>query len=156
MSIRSWTCTAALLAAAAQATTLNLTPIKDNTLYDSLLEQTFAQRFEQAQTDWKLERETEIIDLKETVMIPDFAFRHPDGRSALLEIVGFWRPEYLRRKLEKLRRAQREDLIVAVSRDLNVSEEDFAGLPGGIFFFKSRIQPKEVIAQLDAIPHPRP
>ena len=87
-------------------------------------------------------------------MIPDFAFRHPDGRSALLEIVGFWRPEYLRRKLEKLRRAQRGDLIVAVSRDLNVSEEDFAGLPGGVFFFKKRIQPKEVMAQLDKIASP--
>ncbi len=82
-------------------------------------------------------------------MIPDFTFRHPDGRTALLEIVGFWRPEYLRRKLEKLRQAQRSDLIVAVSRGLNVSEEDFAGLPGGVFFFKSRIQPGEVVALLE-------
>lgn len=124
---------------------------RDQTLYDSLLEQTFAQRFEKADTQWQLERETEIINLKETVMIPDFAFRHPDGRTALLEIVGFWRPEYLRRKLEKLRRAKRQDLIVAVSRDLNVSQEDFAGVPGGVFFFKSRIQPREVIEQLERI-----
>lgn len=124
---------------------------RDQTLYDSLLEETFAQRFEKAHTDWQLERETEIVNLKETVMIPDFAFRHPDGRTALLEIVGFWRPEYLRRKLEKLRQAQRNDLIVAVSRDLNVSEEDFAGLPGGVFFFKNRIQPREVVEQLERI-----
>ncbi len=124
---------------------------RDQTLYDSLLEQTFAQRFEKADTQWQLERETEIINLKETVMIPDFAFRHPDGRTALLEIVGFWRPEYLRRKLEKLRQAQRRDLIVAVSRDLNVSEEEFAGVSGGVFFFKNRIQPKEVVEQLERI-----
>ena len=89
-------------------------------------------------------------------MIPDFAFRHPDGRTALLEIVGFWRPEYLRRKLEKLRQAQRRDLIVAVSRDLNVSEEDFAGLPGGVFFFKNRIQPREVVEQLERTASPPP
>ena len=55
------------------------------------------------------------------------------------------------RSLERLRteregQAQRRDLIVAVSRDLNVSEEDFAGLPGGVFFFKNRIQPGEVVA----------
>ena len=88
----------------------------------------------------------------DTVMIPDFSFTHrKDGRRALLEIVGFWRPEYLRRKLEKLRQAQRRDLIVAVSRDLNVSEEDFAEVPGGVFFFKNRIQPREVIDQLEKI-----
>jgi len=124
---------------------------KDQTVYDSLLEETFAQRFEKADTEWTLERETEIINLKETVFIPDFAFRHPDGRTALLEIVGFWRPEYLRRKLEKLRRAKREDMIVAVSRDLNVGEEDFVDVPGHVFFFKNRIQPKEVIERLEKI-----
>ena len=124
---------------------------KDQTLYDSLLEETFAKRFEAAKTEWEMERETEIVDLKETVMIPDFAFRHPDGRTALLEIMGFWRPEYLRRKLEKLKKAQRSDLIVAVSSNLNVSEEDFKDVPGGVFFFKERIQPKDVVEQLEEI-----
>ena len=63
-------------------------------------------------------------------------------------------PEYLRRKLEKLRQARRADLIVAVSEGLNVSEEDFKGVPGGVFFFKNRIQPKEVLAQLEATARP--
>ncbi|MDA0745185.1 MAG: DUF790 family protein [bacterium] len=124
---------------------------KDQTMYDSLLEETFATRFEKTKTDWTLERETEIVNLKNTVFIPDFAFRHPDGRTALLEIVGFWHPDYLRRKLDKLRRANRRDLVVAVSRDLNVEEKDFENIPGHVFFFKNRIQPKEVIERLDAI-----
>lgn len=125
---------------------------RDQTVYDSLLEKTFAERFEKVGTAWTMERETEIINLKETVFIPDFAFRHPDGRAALLEIVGFWRPDYLRRKLDKLRRAQRDDLIIAVSEDLNVDEEDFRDVPGHVFFFKTRIDPKEVIARLDGMP----
>jgi uncharacterized protein len=127
---------------------------KDQTLYDSLLEETFAKRFEKAKTEWEMERETEIVNLKETVMIPDFAFRHPDGRTALLEIMGYWRPEYLRRKLEKLRKAKRKDLIVAVSGNLNVDEEDFVEVPGGVFFFKERIQPKDVVAELEKIEPP--
>ncbi len=127
---------------------------KDQTLYDSLLEETFANRFEKSKTEWALERESEIVNLKETVMIPDFTFRHPDGRTALLEIMGYWRPEYLKRKLEKLRRAQRRDLIVAVSSNLNVSEDDFKDVPGGVFFFKNKVQPKEVISLLDQIPPP--
>lgn len=124
---------------------------KDQTLYDSLLEETFATRFEKAKTQWTLERESEVINLKETVMIPDFTFRHPDGRSALLEIMGYWRPEYLRRKLDKLRQAQRQDLIVAVSSNLNVSEDDFANVPGGVFFFKNKVPPQDVIELLDQI-----
>ena len=124
---------------------------KDQTAYDSLLEETFATRFEKAKTDWQLERETEIVNLKHTVFIPDFAFRHPDGRTALLEIVGFWHPDYLRRKLDKLRRAHRADLVVAVSRDLNVEEKDFEDVPGHVFFFKTRIQPQDVIQRLDQI-----
>ena len=127
---------------------------KDQTLYDSLLEETFATRFEKKKTAWTLERESEIVNLKETVMIPDFAFRHPDGRTALLEIMGYWRPEYLKRKLEKLRRAQRRDLIVAVSSNLNVSEGDFKDIPGSIFFFKNKVPPKEVISLLNQIPPP--
>ena len=127
---------------------------RDQTIYDSLLEETFARRFDAAKTEWELERESEIINLKETVMIPDFTFRHPSGRTALLEIVGFWRPDYLRRKLEKLKKARRKDLIVAVSRDLNVSEEDFSDVAGEVFFFKNRIQPREVLGHLEQIAPP--
>ena len=124
---------------------------KDQTLYDSLLEETFATRFAKAKTQWQLERESEVVNLKETVMIPDFTFRHPDGRTAFLEIMGYWRPEYLRRKLEKLRQAQRKDLLVAVSSNLNVSEDDFTDVPGGVFFFKNKVQPKDVVRLLDQI-----
>lgn len=126
---------------------------RDQKLYDSLLEETFAKRFEKTKTEWQMERESELVNLKETVMIPDFAFRHPDGRVALFEIMGYWRPEYLRRKLEKLRQAQRRDLIIAVSSNLNVSEDDFKDVPGEVFFFKERIQPKDVIACLERVPH---
>lgn len=127
---------------------------KDQTLYDSLLEETFAVRFAKAKTAWQLERESEVVNLKETVMIPDFTFRHPDGRTVLLEIMGYWRPEYLRRKLEKLRQAQRKDLLVAVSSNLNVSEDDFKNVPGGVFFFRNKVQPKDVIQLLDQIESP--
>ncbi len=125
---------------------------RDQTLYDSLLEETFAARFAKTKTPWRMERESEIINLKETVMIPDFTFQHPDGRTGLLEIVGYWRPEYLRRKLEKLRRAGRRDLIIAISSRLNVSQDDLRDVPGEAFFFAERIQPRDVLACLERIP----
>lgn len=124
---------------------------RDSTMYDSLLERTFAERFVEIDSGWQIEREVAIINLKETVFIPDFAFRHQDGRTALLEIVGFWRPDYLAKKIMKLKRSGRSDMVVAVSADLNVGEEDFKDVPGSVFFFKQRINPKEVIARLEQV-----
>jgi hypothetical protein len=123
----------------------------DSTMYDSLLERTFAERFAEIDSGWHIEREVAIINLKETVFIPDFAFRHQDGRTALMEIVGFWRPDYLEKKIMKLKRAGRTDMVVAVSADLNVGEEDLKEVPGSVFFFKNRINPKEVVARLEQV-----
>ncbi len=124
---------------------------RDSTVYDSLLERTFAERFGEIESGWEIEREVAIINLKDTVFIPDFAFRHADGRTALLEIVGFWRPDYLKRKLMKLKRSGRTDMVVAVSADLNVGEEDFKDVPGSVFFFKRRINPQEVLMRLEQV-----
>ena len=124
---------------------------RDSTMYDSLLEKTFAERFHAIESGWQIEREVAIINLKETVFIPDFAFRHADGRTALMEIVGYWRPEYLKKKLMKLRRSGREDMVIAVSANLNVSQDDFTDVPGSVFFFKNRINPEEVIARLEQV-----
>lgn len=117
--------------------------------YDSLLEETFARRWEKLGTPWTLEREVEIVDLKGTVFVPDFALRHADGRLVHIEIMGFWHPDYLRRKLEKLRRAAMPDLIVAVSDRLNAGADDFHDVPGPVIFFKGKLEPRQVLAVLE-------
>ncbi len=125
---------------------------KDAGQYDSLLEEKFAGKFKKLKSDWKMERETEIVNLKDTVFIPDFTFKHKvDGRVALLEIVGFWRSDYLKRKFNKIRRAGLHNLVIAVSSTLNVSKEDFHDLPGSFFFFKTSIDPKEVLTRLEKV-----
>ena len=50
---------------------------------------------------WRLEREVDLIPIPGSVMVPDFRLVHPDGRSFLLEIVGYWRPEYAAQRLRK-------------------------------------------------------
>ena len=125
---------------------------KDAGQYDSLLEEKFAGSFQKLNSAWQLERETEIVNLKETVFIPDFTFKHAvDGRVALLEIVGFWRADYLQRKLDKLRRAGLPNLIIAVSATLKVSAEDFRDIPGSVFFFKKTLNPKDVLERLEQV-----
>jgi len=69
--------------------------------FDSDLEQTLAQKWERATTDWELLRENDVFDLGYEVMIPDFAIEHLDGRRAILEIIGFWTPEVSRVEAEE-------------------------------------------------------
>jgi predicted nuclease of restriction endonuclease-like RecB superfamily len=118
--------------------------------YDSLLEKSFAERWEKLLSSWVLEREVEIVDLKGTVFVPDFALRHPDGRTVHIEIVGFWHPDYLRRKLNKVKRANMHNLILAVSDRLNVSPEAIKELPGPVLFFKGKLEPKKVLEILES------
>jgi uncharacterized protein len=119
--------------------------------HDSILEQAFAERWAQTTTAWRLEREVDLIPLPGSVMVPDFRLVHADGRSCLLEIVGYWRPEYLRKKFAQVHRAGRQDLILAVSERLNleragVRRED---IPVRVVWFKDRVLPKAVLAVLE-------
>ena len=117
--------------------------------FDSDLEQTLAQKWERANTDWELIREDDVLDLGAEVMLPDFAIEHPDGRRVLFEIVGFWTPEYLDEKLAKIRDANRDNLIVAVSEQLDCSAEDFEKMDNRVLWFKSGIHVYDVVELAD-------
>ena len=119
--------------------------------FDSLLEQGFAERWKKLETPWRLEREVEIVDLKGTVFLPDFALRHPSDRTGYLEIVGFWRADYLQRKFEKIRRAGMSNLIVAVSERLNVGTEKLEGVTGPVIFFKGKLEPRKVLELVEKV-----
>jgi predicted nuclease of restriction endonuclease-like RecB superfamily len=113
--------------------------------FDSDVERTLADKWERANTEWELVREDDVLDLGEEVMLPDFAVEHPDGRRALLEIVGFWTPEYLDEKLSKIRDADVDNLVVAVSERLDCAEEDFADTADRVLWFKSGIHVYDVV-----------
>lgn len=120
-------------------------------VHDSMLEQAFAERWAHTPTDWRLEREVDLIPLPGSVMVPDFRLVHADGRSYLLEIVGYWRPEYLRKKFAQVRRAGRQDLILAVSERLNLERAGVKrqDMPARMVWFKDRVLPKAVLEVLE-------
>ncbi|PIG92021.1 DUF790 family protein [Gloeocapsopsis sp. IPPAS B-1203] len=119
--------------------------------YDSMLEASFVDRWESLKTNWVLEREVDLIPIPGSVMIPDFRLVHPDGRIFLLEIVGYWRPEYLQKKFSQVRRANCDNLILAISERLNLEK---AGVklndcPAKLVWFKDKLQPKSVLAVIE-------
>jgi hypothetical protein len=119
--------------------------------YDSMLEAAFANRWESQKTDWVLEREVDLIPIPGSVMIPDFRLVHPDGRTFLLEIVGYWRPEYLQRKFSQVRRSECDNLILAISERLNLEKAGvkIENVPAKIVWFKDKLSPKVVLELLE-------
>jgi predicted nuclease of restriction endonuclease-like RecB superfamily len=113
--------------------------------FDSDVERTLADKWERANTDWELVRENDVLDLGAEVMLPDFAIEHPDVRRVILEIVGFWTPEYLSEKLAKVRAADTDNLVVAVSERLDCSADDFEGMDDRILWFKSGIHVYDLV-----------
>ncbi|SMB80114.1 DUF790 family protein [Deinococcus hopiensis] len=115
--------------------------------HDSALEAGFADRFAKLDTPWVLEREVDLVPVPGGVIIPDFRLVHPDGRNVLVEIVGYWRPEYLRKKFALLRKSGRTDVIVCVSERLNLEKAgvDPSDFDERLIWFKGVLNPKDVL-----------
>jgi predicted nuclease of restriction endonuclease-like RecB superfamily len=106
-------------------------PVAEPT-YDSTVESEFAAAFESLDTDWSLVREPEPLETGNRVMIPDFAFDYaPAGAEVgsvadrfriYFEIMGFWTPEYVEKKLSQLETVEDVELLVAVDESLAASE----------------------------------
>ncbi len=125
--------------------------------FDSRLEADFAREFEQKVGDkrghWQLVRESEVLLLGDTVMVPDFVLvdAKDEKRRILIELVGFWHPNYLRRKLEKVHAANCAHLLLLVYKGLNVTEEAFQGAASQVIFFQEKPVLKEMMETVEAM-----
>jgi predicted nuclease of restriction endonuclease-like RecB superfamily len=114
--------------------------------FDSHLEEDFALRWgAEPREGWTLVREGEVLHAGQKVFVPDFVFRHEDGRVVLMEIVGFWTPEYLEAKLATLRTFGRQRILLAVAASLRQQlPESFQNL----VTFRSALKVGEVLPRL--------
>ena len=123
--------------------------------FDSRLEADFANEFEQKigskRGHWHLTRESEVLLLGNTVMVPDFVLidTEDENRRIMIELVGFWHPQYLRRKVEKVRAANCAHLLLLVYEGLNITEEAFQDTAGEVIFFKQKPVLKEVMRTVE-------
>ena len=133
------------------------THFKGSGPFDSRLEADFASAFAtkmgEKRGHWMLARESDVLLLGDTVMIPDFVLTddRDEQRKVLVEIVGFWHPDYLRRKVEKVRAAQCSHMLLLVSDYLNLTNQDFDGSLSEVLFFHEKPVLKDVLAAVDAI-----
>ncbi|MFN7105811.1 MAG: DUF790 family protein, partial [Pyrobaculum sp.] len=95
--------------------------------FDSTVEQEF---YRQVGKICLVEREPEVLVVDRRVYIPDFKIG-----DLYVEIVGFWTPDYLRRKYEKLNKVGRP-MLVLVNEELAVAT--WRELMPNVVLFKER------------------
>lgn len=106
--------------------------------YDSTLEQMFGSL---SLGSWKIKREPTILKAGKYAFIPDFSLQR-EGIKVYLEIIGFWTPEYLEKKIKKLKQVK-EPVILLIDRKLKCSEKDFPSQE--VIFFDKKIPTNEVM-----------
>lgn len=118
----------------------------ENDIFDSEVEAQFYKDFKLYNMGWEIKREPTIIRTKNYITVPDFGF-YKHGRELFLEVVGFWTPEYVKKKIWKLKNAETK-IMVAVNQNLNCEKGDF---PSEVIFYKDRIPVKPIIKILKKI-----
>jgi predicted nuclease of restriction endonuclease-like RecB superfamily len=102
------------------------------TLFDSKIEAKIYSTFRTIDLGgWQVEREPRPVRAGESVFIPDFSLRRGDA-EVLVEVVGFWMPEYQKRKKATLKKLEKEgiqDLLLLVDRKFAADFESYANFP---------------------------
>ena len=123
---------------------------RDQGAWRSRPEQWFLERFEALDSGWGIEDGT-VLDLGgHGVVCPSFTFRK-GRRRAHLEIVGFWRKEWLKRRLALLEQHGPGTLILAVSTKLEGAKQGLGRFSGEVVTFKEVVPAKDVLELVERI-----
>jgi hypothetical protein len=94
--------------------------------HDSKLEERFFREMSRAAPAWDVIREPAAIPVEGTLVFPDFELRHrrDPARRWLVEIAGFWTPEYIEEKLRRLRKADIPRFILCIDAERNCTGDE--------------------------------
>jgi predicted nuclease of restriction endonuclease-like RecB superfamily len=120
--------------------------------HDSKLEARLDKALRRLGSSWRVERETAVVRAGARLFFPDFSLTSERGR-VLVEVVGFWTPEYLAEKAALLRAVSAPLVVCADERH---AREALAGDSRVVFFRGSVDAPMLVEACERALAEHRP
>jgi uncharacterized protein len=101
-----------------------------------------AAKWGRTESPWELEPGREVIDLGESAFIPDYRLRRREtGHTFHLEILGFWTPQHLKKRLEEFEHAGVRNFILVASDELRGSRDPLTRVPPHILIFKRSLDP---------------
>lgn len=119
-------------------------PARDVGAWRSRVEEYFEERFKELDSGWEMSP-GEALDLGgQELLVPDFTFKK-GGKVAHLDIVGWWRKSYLKRRLATLP----PNVVLAVSKRL--AGEAGAELPDRVVLFAEVIPAGKVLERLEKV-----
>jgi hypothetical protein len=108
--------------------------------FDSVIEKEFSQL---GFNDWTVKREPTVLKAGQYAFIPDFSLER-SGARIYVEIVGFWTPEYLKHKIQKVNLlGGGESLILLVNRSLACTGSEFQA--DNLLFYDRKVPHLEII-----------
>jgi predicted nuclease of restriction endonuclease-like RecB superfamily len=120
--------------------------------FDSRLEERFARDIARLAPDWDVIREPLPLQAGASLIFPDFLVRHRihQQRQALVEIVGFWTPEYLTEKLARLREAAPRAFVLCIDEERACAPSELPpGLP--VVTFRRRVDAAAVMREVERL-----
>jgi predicted nuclease of restriction endonuclease-like RecB superfamily len=108
--------------------------------FDSAIEKEF---YQLGFKGWVVKREPTVLKAGQYAFIPDFSLER-NGTRIYVEIIGFWTPEYLKHKIQKLNDLQeKESMILLVNRNLACTGSEFQA--DNLLFYDRKIPHLEII-----------
>ena len=93
-------------------------------------------------SNWQLQENKVVIDLGKTAFVPDFALVSPDDEKIYLDVLGFWTPKSLQKRLEEFKAANFKNFILAAWQELRGSRDEPLWTSENVVFFKSKLEPR--------------
>ncbi|NUM35475.1 MAG: DUF790 family protein [Candidatus Brocadiae bacterium] len=108
----------------------------------------FEDRFRTLKSGWEISDECFLLDIGQEICIPDYRFVHFSTNCVVyIEIFGFWHKAALERRMLHLKESK-HNLLLAVSKNLNVEEKLSLWEDKHIYFFHQVLHPKEILEHL--------
>ena len=121
----------------------------DEPEYENSDIQKLKKSWEKSSGGWQLLENREVVDLGKTAFIPDFALVSPGGEKIYLDVLGFWTPKSLKKRLEEFGAAGFQKFIFAASQDLRGSREEPLWTSKNVVFYKTKIEPALLIERVE-------
>ena len=113
----------------------------DEPEYENPVHEKLKKNWEKSSVSWSLEENREVVDLGKTAFVPDFVLISPDGTKVYLDVLGFWTPKSLKKRLEELEAVKFKNFIIAAWQELRGSREEATFASENVVFFKSKLEP---------------
>ena len=121
-------------------------PVYENPDIEKLLK-----NWEKTSGEWRLEKNKKVIDLGKTAFIPELVLVSEKDEKIFLDVLGFWTPKSLQKKLEEFEAAKFTKFIIAASNELRGSREEVLWENENVIFYKTKIEPKALIEMAEKL-----